>query len=66
MRRVHVPELAADSESDSESRPNADDDEDFDLDLARDAYLRHVRFAEAVGGLATGMTGLVLAILFAF
>ena len=54
MRRVRVSE--SESESESDSRSNVD----------RDAYLRHVRFAEAVGGLVTGMTGLVLAILFVF
>ena len=52
MRRVRV------SESEPDSRST--------VDVDRDAYLRHLRFAEAVGGLATGMTGLVLAILFVF
>lgn len=62
MRRVRVFEP---TDADSGSRSNADDAA-VDLDLDRDACLRHVRFAEAVGGLATGLTGLVLAILFVF
>ncbi|MBE36357.1 MAG: hypothetical protein CMI16_12515 [Opitutaceae bacterium] len=62
MRRVRVSE----SESESESEPDSRSTVDVDRDVDRDAYLRHIRFAEAVGGLATGMTGLVLAILFVF